>query len=124
MEEVHLHNLEMPRPGCRLPVSGFHACPPRPPLLLPGRGQSLWCQDVAGCSMAHKLTLVGFTVGRREAGSLVWGPGALDGTFAVQAVVGLGVRHTVLFVEQVGRLIRQPVVQLRKSQFNFSVFTV
>lgn len=74
--------------------------------------------------MAHKLTLVGFTVGRREAGSLVWGPGALDGAFAVQAVVGLGVGHTVLFVEQVGRLIRQPVVQLRKSQFNFSVFTV
>lgn len=52
------------------------------------------------------------------------GPGTLDGAFAVQAVVGLGVCHTVLFIEQVGRLIRQPIVQLRKSQFNFSVFTV
>lgn len=49
---------------------------------------------------------------------------ALDGALAVQAVVGLGVRHAVLFVEQVGRLVWQPVVQLRKSQFDFSVFTV
>lgn len=53
------------------------------------------------------------------------GPGgALDGTFIMQAMICLVVRHTVLFIEQVGRLIWQPVVQLRKSQFNFSVFTV
>lgn len=52
------------------------------------------------------------------------GGGALDGPFAVQAVVGFAVCHTVLFVEQVGGLVWQPVVQLRKSQFNFSVFTV
>ena len=52
------------------------------------------------------------------------GGGALDGTFAVQAVIGLVVCHTVLFIEQVGCLVWQPVVQLRKSQFNFSVFTV
>lgn len=50
--------------------------------------------------------------------------GALDGAVIVQAVVGLVVRYTVLFVEQVGRLVRQPVMQLRKSQFNSSVFTV
>lgn len=49
---------------------------------------------------------------------------ALDGAFVMQAMIGLVVRHTVLFIEQVGRLIWQPVVQLRKSQFNFSVFTV
>lgn len=52
------------------------------------------------------------------------GGGALDGAFVVQAVIGLVVRHTVLFIEQVGRLVGQPIVQLRKSQFNFSVFTV
>lgn len=48
----------------------------------------------------------------------------LDGAFAVQAVVGLAVRYAVLFIEQVGRLVWQPIMQLRKSQFNFSVFTV
>lgn len=48
----------------------------------------------------------------------------LDGAFVVQAVIGLVVSHTVLFIEQVGRLIWQTVVQVRKSQFNFSVFTV
>lgn len=52
----------------------------------------------------------------------VWAP--LDGAFVVQAVIGLAVRHAVLFIEQVGRLVWQPIVQLRKSQFNFSVFTV
>lgn len=50
--------------------------------------------------------------------------GALDGAFIVQAVIGLVVSHTVLFIEQVGCLVWQPIVQLRKSQFNFSVFTV
>lgn len=85
--------------------------------------------------MAHKLTLMGFTV-RRRLGRAAWrgAPGAgglravghcaLDGAFAVQAVIGLVVCHTVLFIEQVGRLVWQPVVQLRKSQFDFSVFTV
>lgn len=84
----------------------------------------------------HKLTLTGFMVGRRPrpsglvrasgtGGVRAGGPGgALDGTFTVQAMVCLVVCHTVLFIEQVGRLIWQPVVQLRKSQFNFSVFTV
>lgn len=72
-------------------------------------------------TQAHTSGIHGRTAGGRQPGV---GPGALDGAFAVQAVVGLGVRHTVLFVEQVGRLIRQPIVQLRKSQFNFSVFTV
>lgn len=85
--------------------------------------------------MAHKLTLMGFTV-RRRLGRAAWpgAPGAgglralghcaLDGAFAVQAVIGLVVCHAVLFIEQVGRLVWQPVVQLRKSQFDFSVFTV
>lgn len=85
--------------------------------------------------MAHKLTLMGFTV-RRRLGRAAWpgatgtgglravGGRALDGAFVVQAVIGLVVCHTVLFVEQVGRLVWQPVMQLRKSQFNFSVFTV
>lgn len=76
--------------------------------------------------MAHKLTLMGFSAswpGALGLGVRV-GAGALDGPFAVQAVIGLAVRHTVLFVEQVGGLVWQPVVQLRKSQFNFSVFTV
>lgn len=70
---------------------------------------------------------MGFTVSWPEAsgvGGEGWWGGALDGTFAVQAVIGLVVCHTVLFIEQVGCLVWQPVVQLRKSQFNFSVFTV
>lgn len=49
---------------------------------------------------------------------------ALDGALAVQAVVGLAMRHTVLLREQVGSLVRQPILQVRKSQFNFRVFTV
>lgn len=48
----------------------------------------------------------------------------LDGSFTVHTVVGLVVSHTVLFVQQVCCLVRQTVVQLRKSQFDFSVFTV
>lgn len=77
--------------------------------------------------MAHKLTLMGFAVRQRWR---AWGRGgtggrgALDGALTVEAVIGLGVRHAVLFIEQVGRLVWQPVVQLRKSQFDFSVFTV
>lgn len=77
--------------------------------------------------MAHKLTLMGFTVswpGALGVGGEGLRGGALDGPFAVQAVVGFAVCHTVLFVEQVGGLVWQPVVQLRKSQFNFSVLTV
>lgn len=63
--------------------------------------------------------------GRGLGGGKVRAGGApLDGALVVQAVIGLGVRHTVLLIEQVGRLIWQPIVQLRKSQFNFSVFTV
>lgn len=77
--------------------------------------------------MAHKLTLMGFMVGGPGAsgvGGRGAAVGALDGPFTVQAVVGLVVCHTVLFIEQVGGLVWQTVVQLRKSQFNFSVFTV
>lgn len=61
--------------------------------------------------MAHKLTLTGFMVGQRPRPSgLVqdlgnqrgegWGRGgALDGTFVMQAMICLVVRHTVLFIE-------------------------
>lgn len=105
-------------------VRPYPHCPPQLAVLrgLQGEGQSLWSQCCrtqhgrqAHTSGSHGQT--GQEAGRGDRG-------ALDGAVTVQAVVGLVVRYTVLFVEQVGRLVRQPIVQLRKSQFNLSVFTV
>lgn len=70
--------------------------------------------------------------GRKERGLVLlrrwdgWVVGSqlLDGSFTVHTVVGLVVSHTVLFIQQVCCLVWQTIMQLRKSQFDFSVFTV
>lgn len=95
---------------------------------------SLWSQNT-GCStvlQAHTNGVHTRGGGRKEQGLVLlrrwdgWVVGSqlLDGSFTVHTVVGLVVSHTVLFVQQVCCLIWQTIMQLRKSQFDFSVFTV
>lgn len=95
---------------------------------------SLWSQNT-GCSTVSQAHTNGVHTrggGRKERGLVplrrwdgwVVGSQLLDGSFTVHTVVGLVVSHTVLFVQQVCCLVRQTVMQLRKSQFDFSVFTV
>lgn len=95
---------------------------------------SLWSQNT-GCSTVSQAHTNGVHTrggGRKERGLVLlrrwdgWVVGGqlLDGSFTVHTVVGLVVSHTVLFIQQVCCLVRQTVMQLRKSQFDFSVFTV